>query len=89
MTYPIKSTRAGTKNHGNARIYSKFWPNLKIRPDPSKDWLLRENAEELAQQIRNYWGKRGRNVKVWLEALPRRPKEAMEWAVRSNLRVSP
>lgn len=67
------------------RIWSKFVPGLKIRPDPEKDWLLKKNAEEMALKIKTYWEKRGKKVKIWLEALPRRPKEAGDWAIRSDI----
>lgn len=59
-------------------------PGVKVRPDPTKDWLLKANAEELADSIQQYWKKRGKKVRVWLEALPRRRSEATDWAIRSD-----
>jgi hypothetical protein len=52
---------------------------------PSRDWLLRSHAQDLADQIQDYWAARGKKVRMRLEEYGTNGKSGSVWAVRSDM----
>jgi len=59
-------------------------PSLLAPPQPTKNWLAKDNAAELSEKIRHFWLKKGRMADVRLVPL-RGFHASMGWCIRSDM----
>jgi len=64
-------------------------PKPNLYPYTGMDYIgSREASEKLANELRSYWRKRGREIQVWVEREPwgeNQGKKRYYYTIRSNL----